>query len=612
MTTRLLNPVEPKADESPHGYYRRLAQENHFFSWSDLARAVGGSAAISHLFSSPKNTAAVLGLDPKWTIDLTKKDKEQQDLERFLRRGNDAVCPECLKNGNYIRSHWQHAYVTACSKHGLVLIDTCDHCGEKLSQRRPVIERCGCGRCLTEIAPDKALPGALWLSSVLARVPPKRRAAEPKFKLGSVLEFSQRIQTLCELYDVSRTSLRRNGAAPQSVIASIEFLHPLEDLLHNWPANFHAHVHARLDAAPSSSRTLNAALGLWYTRLKRHSINELDEPFLAETLKAVSNKSSTLLGLDGAAKSPILPKVSSLRDAATRLGVRRDALAEAIEAKKVTARTSNFGARCLRYQLDEAEVLRLESARQNWVDEKTAKALLEVPDAALANLKACGAIEWDGDWRSDICKSGPINRKSVTALVEKLRESVRPVAADVDTITLADLNSRRIGDKKALTAVFTAIASGELQGVGKLPPKGIGKIHFLLQEVTPIFRDTAAGGWSDDRTPVRADRMEVREREALDRRRPAEMQPDRLAWSGLQGCIAYAPGRIHTAVHAIVRSCQVVGNDCIGGRPQVQSIASDWSKVTSRRSTQGGLGSAQRSAAPGTGRGGSAAPYGCR
>jgi TniQ len=487
VSTRLLNVFKPEADESPHGYYRRLAQENRLFSWTSLARAVGGSSAITHLYRSPQSIATVLGLDPTWVIDLSEKEKHQRILERFLRRGRDAVCPDCLKESAHLRVHWQHTYVTACAKHGGTLVDTCDRCGESLSQRRPIIERCACGRFLTDIASDRALPGALWLSAVLTSVPLKRQTFEPRIKLDAPLAFSHRVQTLCELHDPLRTKARRNAAAPQTIRDALEFLRPLEELLADWPASFHAHVLSRLEAAPSPARTLNAAMGLWYTRLKRHSLDEQGEPFLTETLKVVAERYPAFLGPDGAAKTAAATKVYSLRDAAQKLGIRRDALAVAIEAKQVTAVTRSFGSRRLMYQLQEAEVLRLESARQGWVDEKTAKAMLDVPDATIVNLKACGALAWDADWRSDICKSGPIGRQSVLKLVDQVRKSVRLDEVADDTIALCELNSRRVGDKKALQEVFNALATGELRGVGRLPSQGIGQIHFLRQDVARFF-----------------------------------------------------------------------------------------------------------------------------
>lgn len=487
MITRLLDVVKPEPDESPLGYYRRLAQQNDFFSWKDLARAVGGSAAVTHLYRSPQHTAAVLGLDQTWARDLAHKDKEQRTLERFLRRGREAVCPECFKESAHLRAHWQHVYVTACPKHGCSLIDSCGFCGEALSPSRPVIERCACGQSLIGMASEKASPAALWLSAVLAKVSPKRQVLEPKIKLDAPLAFSHRIQTLCELHDPLQTKARRNSAAPQSVRDALEFLRPLEELLANWPAGFHAHVQSRLDATHSSARTLNAALGLWYTRLKRHGVDQEDEPFLAETLKVVAERSPALLSIDGAAGSSALPKVYSLRDAAKHLGIRRDALAQAVEARQVTAVTRSFGSRRLMYQLTEAEVLRLESARQSWLDEKTAKAMLDAPDATVANLKSCGALVWDGDWRSDICKSGPIDRQSVSMLVEHVRRQVRSGESSEDTIALSELNSRRVGDRKALMEVFGAIASGELRGIGRLPPEGIGQIRFLRSDVAGFF-----------------------------------------------------------------------------------------------------------------------------
>ncbi len=57
-----------------------------------------------------------------------------------------AVCPCCLATDGYARAEWELAPVTACTKHGVLLRDTCDACGEPLSWKRPSLLMCGhCG-----------------------------------------------------------------------------------------------------------------------------------------------------------------------------------------------------------------------------------------------------------------------------------------------------------------------------------------------------------------------------------------------------------------------------------------------------------------------------------
>ena len=70
------------------------------------------------------------------------------------------ICPQCLRQGNYIRAMWDLSLVTCCPVHKCMLVDTCPQCGRKLSWHRNKVSGCvddiNCGFDFRDM-PDTAI-----------------------------------------------------------------------------------------------------------------------------------------------------------------------------------------------------------------------------------------------------------------------------------------------------------------------------------------------------------------------------------------------------------------------------------------------------------------------
>ncbi|WP_439890310.1 TniQ family protein [Ralstonia sp. 25C] len=65
-----------------------------------------------------------------------------------LRQGSPQLCPACLEENHRALAAWSVCLVTSCPKHGLRLQDQCQ-CGRSIRWRRPALDICECGLCLT-------------------------------------------------------------------------------------------------------------------------------------------------------------------------------------------------------------------------------------------------------------------------------------------------------------------------------------------------------------------------------------------------------------------------------------------------------------------------------
>ena len=86
-----------------------------------------------------------------------------------------SFCPHCLAEDHgperrVLRLAWHLRLVTACPRHGNLLVDACDVCGGQFEHtRKTKAWSCGCGRQMTEINTVKAPDGAIAMSLAFMR-----------------------------------------------------------------------------------------------------------------------------------------------------------------------------------------------------------------------------------------------------------------------------------------------------------------------------------------------------------------------------------------------------------------------------------------------------------
>ena len=68
---------------------------------------------------------------------------------------NAAFCPDCLKESEYYRLDWHILSTTACLKHNVLLVDTCDNCGCNLAIGD--IVSCRCPKCQFDLRASKTM-----------------------------------------------------------------------------------------------------------------------------------------------------------------------------------------------------------------------------------------------------------------------------------------------------------------------------------------------------------------------------------------------------------------------------------------------------------------------
>ncbi|MDP3108685.1 TniQ family protein [Hydrogenophaga sp.] len=476
--------LTPDDNESPLGYYRRLACENALWNWKELARMAGVSPTRTGLLSQPDYMAETLQLQPSWTHALAQREATARSWRALHRFGHDAVCPTCLTESAYLRQHWEHGYSVACHRHAKHLIDRCPACGDFLSHDRERIELCQCGHDLRSVTAENASSAQLWLASLLAGEYAGNAEVAPNLEGVSVNELAQLVRLLCQQADVSVAGPRRNAASPRAVQEAIEFLRPLDDLLQDWPHRFESHVSERIAAANPDARTLNSALGRWYQQLKKLGATGPLQVFLKSVIQVAAREFDGVIDHVAAAELGEDSHVP-VATVAKSLGLGRDALVQHLKSGGAVYRTRRLGTSGFCYEVPTEEVERLLAERRRWTTREDASRTLGVGPSVLENLCEVSLLTADASWRTQLLKGGPVLEESVIAFETAVRAHLKKTKTSESCVALRELTSRRVGEKKALQSVLRAIGSGELSAVAG--GDKVGSFRFRVSDVKRYF-----------------------------------------------------------------------------------------------------------------------------
>jgi hypothetical protein len=477
----------PHDDESGMGYYRRLSADNTLLGWRNLAHTAGVEPNRRSLLTRTDDVASNLGLEPAWTESARQKEELCRDWGRLHRAQSDAVCPACLAESPYLRATWEHAYVTACPKHRIRLVDKCNACGEHLSPMRLYIGLCPCGHDLGSLPQVPATKSQQWLSTLITG------NGQPSGRLKPVLQdvdpdvLVKVVRTLCLHADPLRPALPRGAALPKTVAHAIEFLSPLEALLTEWPTGFHAHVEQRIAAGRKDARTLNTLLGSWYISLRKACQGTALQPLLQIIIDVAAEKSECVLGMDSSkAIAEDATKYMRAPDAARAIGVSVSRIHDAIHAGECPHRTRRMGTRGQVYEVSCAEVEHIQDRRAEWISDIAACELAGVSPVVLERMKAAGVIRSDIRWREDLMKGGPVEHQSLRDLYARVDRCVQTVALTEEaTLTWSEFSSRRLGDKQAIESLMKAIADGDVKAIRRA--RILGEMSFLMADVSQHF-----------------------------------------------------------------------------------------------------------------------------
>lgn len=485
--TALIDLFPPERAEGPIEYFRRLSVRNGYADWLSLIRATGLNPSLNALWKNKPTLVDTLGLDPEWLDIVMPPTAAGQGLHDpfFRRTATDPVCPQCLAEGDHLHHAWSHSLVSACPHHGTALIDTCPSCGETLSPSRFDLATCDCGFALREAPAPSANPFERWVSARLAgdmrpvEGLPEIGAPEDYLGLGKLLfSLAIRLDPTAKVKP-GKTSRPHDLAKTRALIESIR---PLFDA---WPQGFNAHVRDRLVAGNQMVFSPSGRLGAWYMNLHAacRKANAFAPLWTAFSDAMLEHFDGNLRGHQVLTPSPDRERrFVPVAEAGRLIGVSGPKLGAALKAGIVAGHFSKQGTAYTLALMDREEVERIRTERMRWIAASDAAVAAGVPPSVVSHLVEAGLLEKDDEWSQDILKSGPIEKASIEALIERLVSLAAPREV-AETLRFGQLVGRRTTDSKGIRRLYQAISSGEIRATGYTPGNGLDGLTFATDEV---------------------------------------------------------------------------------------------------------------------------------
>jgi TniQ protein len=160
-TSTLVLRAKPKRDESDIGFLLRLTEINSYDTAYWIVKEARLPLATLHGYSFVSNPAVSLlplaqltGLNLKDLSELIYHPTSNEQggpafghsvSKYMLKRHRPRVCPECLRQSNHCRKHWDFPAVTSCPLHDSMLLEECPACCQQISWARKGASLCRCG-----------------------------------------------------------------------------------------------------------------------------------------------------------------------------------------------------------------------------------------------------------------------------------------------------------------------------------------------------------------------------------------------------------------------------------------------------------------------------------
>ena len=265
------NVLAPKVGEGLESYLLRVADHNGLLGIRELLRPIPGFTMSKSIFTYIEQIAEITVQDARDLANLRRIEQDHSNLiqDRHYRIMTTPVCPMCLKEHGYAKQIWQHTLCTACSEHGVRLVESCDVCGNEIAKDRYHLKACNCGRDLTLIKTTKISNAEKWINRRLAMdITP----CPPMSDLGNTAPTQWRnfVSLVDFLYAHSRHNQNlSNGKTlkPKSLAQSVAIVQDILPLFEDYPNRINELVKFRLDLVRPDSFSAEQRLGYWIKKL---------------------------------------------------------------------------------------------------------------------------------------------------------------------------------------------------------------------------------------------------------------------------------------------------------------------------------------------------------
>ncbi|MBV2132392.1 TniQ family protein [Pseudomonas sp. MAP12] len=479
----------PAVDESLNGYLLRLAEENYLGSTNALLRPTGVRIKARYTGDDLVSLAQVHGLPPQQLQQLSSYSAIRGSIPAgaFLRKGEIAVCPACLREAGYIRQAWHHELITVCPTHRVQLVDHCPACQAPLELNRAAVCACRCGFDLTGAPAAAADVANLHIASLLM-LQPGREIALSGFGEGREMPA-----------DIDRFWLflaNLTLSVPQRKNAAIDLARAREinrasyEIAEDLERRFPEFVEARVLAANQrqSSRFIQN-LGTWYRELNSAFAGEAYAPLrdmayrvIVAQANAPINRKLKQIGAEMlGAKSTF-----TAAEAARQLGSSPDRIVSLVKSGQLAGNILQ-GASVEFCLVERSAVETEQRAAAGLVAGKDLLKALNISRRVRDRMVECGVLTRVADGDRPLFAKGDYRQEDIQRLLQMLAAACTHTEGR-NLLGLEDISGKRFSNQQA-NELYRLIFAGQIKPVHQLQGiTGLAAFQFDHDELNQHLR----------------------------------------------------------------------------------------------------------------------------
>ncbi len=509
--------LEPFADEALHSYLLRLANGYGLQSSKQLLKAVNLKPRLAYDQQQLRALADEFGLslDVLTAMNPTNEASTPILSLKYQRSGCSPICSQCIGEADYVRARWDHELISACTQHGVLLLDTCPGCGDSITRERESITHCL--HCNFSFANAKATPSEdfdLAISALIAGTVSKARGLLPEaLQSGSPPPDIADFLTYLACHIQSTPGSGRTGKTPRprTIQESRDLLRRAWSALEYWPAGVNCFIETRI--CEGEGRAVHQRLGRWLAVFQKQFDRDVYSFFADVVEQVLRDKFDGHLERFLRRNQLELTKGKrwySAAEAASLLNSTASLVVAAVENGRLEGRIEMQGnSRFVALHWDVIEGIRI--ARSQHLTQTEARKRLGVSKLMLDRLVEAGALQALTKDDLPALVSGSFRSSDIEGLIYRLKSSATSSAAAEHSVGLQDISIKSGLLHADVVSILQDISHGLIRPTEVIPGAvGLAALRFDIREIRdhltkqvtePMLRVSdlvAFAGWKRD------------------------------------------------------------------------------------------------------------------
>ncbi|ANF25018.1 TniQ family protein [Stutzerimonas stutzeri] len=490
--------LEPFTDEALHSYLLRLAQGYGLESSKQLLRAVNLKPRLCYDQEQLRALGEEFGLSLDVLTAMSPSHAAKAPISdmKYQRSVCSPICPCCIREAPYVKAMWDHELITACPKHGVLLMGACPGCSEPITRDRKSILHCQhCNFPFADTKTSSAEDFDLAISALIAgadcgargRLPGALQCGSPPLDIAAFLTY------LASHIQPSALPVRTGREPrPKTLQESRAVLMRIWSVLGQWPMAIEAFIEARI--REGEGRSVHQRVGRWLAVFHKQFDQEAYDFFAEVTGRVLASHFDGCLGPSMRTRMLGADGVDALQwfsaaEAARLLGVAPDILTNLVITQQVQGRIHQEGTNRI-IAIRRATLDQIAAQRASYLSATEARQRLNVSKNFFERFIQAGGLRRYKRNERAVLVAGEFRVEDVDQVIQQLAGGARQKSKASVLIGLQDISAKHGISNSKIVGVLQDILHGTIRPVAHVSSlPGLAGLQFDKAEIEQRVRD---------------------------------------------------------------------------------------------------------------------------